>query len=136
MIKRVTGIGGIFFKGKDAKQLQAWYGKHLNINPLAHSPWGEDDDAPLFEWRDKDDPERKCYTVFSVFPEDTDDFGLSESSFMFNFRVDDLEALLAELAKEGIEQVGKIRDYEYGRFARINDPEGNQIELWEPAEGY
>ena len=133
MKKRVTGIGGIFFKAKDAKGLSTWYDKHLNISPLPHSPWGADDEAPLFEWRDKDDPDKKCYTVFSTFPDDVEEF---ESEFMFNFRVDDLAAVLAELAEEGIKQEGEIRDYSYGRFAYIRDPEGNKIELWQPAEGF
>jgi predicted enzyme related to lactoylglutathione lyase len=135
-MKRVQGIGGIFFKAQDPKQLQDWYGRHLGITPLSHSPWGEDDDASLFEWRDKDDPDRKCYTVFAPFPEDTDYFDPSPSPFMVNFRVDDLDGLLAELAKEGIEIQGEIRSYNFGRFARINDLEGNPVELWEPAEGF
>jgi predicted enzyme related to lactoylglutathione lyase len=135
MKKRVTGIGGIFFKAKDPKQLQAWYDEHLNISPLPHSPWGKDDTSPLFEWRDLDNPDRKSYTVFGVFSEDSEYFE-STSSFMFNFRVKDLDAVLKELAKEDIQQEGEIRDYEYGRFAHISDPEGNLIELWEPAEGF
>ena len=133
MKKRVTGVGGIFFKAKDAKALTDWYDKHLHISPLPHSPWGEDDDAPLFEWRDKDDPERKCYTVFAAFPEATNEF---ESDFMFNFRVDDLDSVLAQLAEEGIHIEGEIREYPYGRFAYIRDPEGNRIDLWQPAKGF
>ena len=135
-MKRVTGIGGLFFKAHDPKELQDWYGKHLGINPLSHSPWGEDDDASLFEWRDKDDPNRKCYTVFAPFPEDTDYFDPSPSPFMVNFRVEDLDALLAELEQEGVPVQGEIRSYSYGRFARINDLEGNPVELWEPADGF
>lgn len=135
-MKRVTGIGAIFFKANDPKTLQDWYGKHLGINPLPHSPWGEDDDAPLFEWRDLDDPDRKCYTVFAVFPEDTNDFDPSPSPFMFNFRVADLDALLADLRTEGVQIAEEIRTYDYGRFVKIVDPEGNAVELWEPAEGF
>lgn len=136
MKKRVTGIGGIFFKSKDAKKLTAWYDKHLNISPLPHSPWGEDDDAPLFEWRDKDKPEKKCHTVFSIFPDDADFFDTSPNPFMLNFRVADLDAVLSELKTEGIPQIGEIGEFSFGRMVRISDPEGNLIELWEPAEGY
>lgn len=136
MKKRVTGIGGIFFRSKDPSKLQAWYDKHLNISPLPHSPWGSGDDASLFEWRDLENPEKKAYSVFGIFPEDTDYFAPSSASFMFNFRVDDLDAVLAELAEEGIQQQGDVQELPFGRFARISDPEGHQIELWEPAEGF
>ena len=136
MAKRVTGIGGIFFKAKDPKALQAWYDKHLDISPLPHSPWGEDDDAPLFEWRDKDNPEQKRYSVFGIFPDDTDYFEPSEGAFMFNFLVEDLDTVLAELAEEGIEQQSKIHELPFGRFTRILDPEGNSIELFEPKAGF
>jgi predicted enzyme related to lactoylglutathione lyase len=97
---------------------------------------GKDDTAPLFEWRDINDANRKCYTVFGLFPDDTDYFQPGTMPFMFNFRVDNLDDVLEELAKEGIQRIGDIQEYEFGRFARISDPEGNQIELWEPAEGF
>lgn len=135
-MKRVQGIGGIFIKGKNPKALEAWYSEHLGISPQSHSPWGEDDEAALLEWRDKDDPERKCYTVFSVFPEDTDYFEPSDAPYMLNFRVDDLDALLAELRQANVTIHGDIRTYPYGRFIKISDPEGTTIELWEPAEGF
>ena len=135
-MKRVQGVGGIFFKSKDPKALQDWYDAHLGIGPLPHSPWGADDTASLFEWRDHDNPERVCYSVFGLFPDDTSYFEPSPAPFMFNFRVDDLDAVLAALAEEGVPQQGEIRAYPYGRFARIADPEGNQIELWEPAKGF
>ena len=135
-MKRVTGIGGLFFKGKDPKALTEWYAKHLGITALGHSPWGPDDDAPLFEWRDKDDPEKLSYSVLGVFNDDTDYFGPGDTPFMFNFRVDDLDALLAQLRAEGVEVLDKIEEYPYGRFAWIIDLEGNRIELWEPAEGF
>ena len=135
-MKRVQGIGGIFFKAQEPQKLQDWYDKHLGVSPLPHSPWGEDDTAPLFEWRDKDDPNRKCYTVFGLFPADTDYFEPGASPYMFNFRVDDLDALLEALNQEGVKLQGEIKSYPFGRFARIADPEGNQIELWEPAEGF
>ena len=136
MMKRVTGIGGLFFKAKDPKALQDWYGEHLGIGPLPHGPWGADDEASLFEWRDKDDPARLAYSVFAAFPHDTDYFGPGNAGFMFNFRVDDLDGLLAELRKAGVEVLDKVETYPFGRFGWIVDPEGNRIELWEPAEGY
>jgi len=136
MKKRVTGLGGIFFKAKDPKALSDWYDKHLNVSPLPDSPWGEDDDAPLFEWRDKDDPSQKRYTVFGVFPDDTDYFEPGNGAFMFNFLVDDLDTVLADLEKEGIKKIGKIHDLPFGRFTRISDPEGNMIELFEPKKDF
>lgn len=135
-MKRVQGIGGIFFKAKDPQQLQAWYDKHLEISTLPHSPWGKDDTSPLFEWRDKDNPDRRCYTVFGIFPDDTDYFDPGTSRYMLNLRVDDLDGVLEVLRKEGVQVLSNIRDYSYGRFARIVDPEGNPIELWEPAKGF
>jgi predicted enzyme related to lactoylglutathione lyase len=136
MKKRVTGIGGIFFKAKNPTELNAWYDKHLDIRPLSHSPWGTDDTSSLFEWRDLEAPDRTCYTVFGIFKEDTDYFEPGTAPFMFNFRVEDLDAVLTDLAKAGIQIQGQIHTLSFGRFARISDPEGNQIELWEPAEGF
>lgn len=135
-MKRVTGIGGIFFRAKDPNALNAWYAKHLGITRLPHSPWGADDESPLFEWRDRDDPEKLAYTVFGVFDDDTEYFGPDRPAYMFNFRVDDLDMLLEQLRKEGVEVVSDIREYSYGRFAQIVDLEGNRVELWEPAEGF
>ncbi|GAB5493234.1 MAG: VOC family protein [Phototrophicaceae bacterium] len=136
MKRRVTGIGGIFFKAKNPEQLTAWYDKHLGISRLPHSPWGQDDESPLFEWRDNDNPEKKRYSVFGVFPENTSYFEPSKASFMFNFIVEDLDSLLSELASEGINYIDKIHEFPYGRFAHITDPEGNLIELFEPYEDF
>ena len=133
---RVQGIGGLFFKAKDPQALQAWYSEHLDISPLTTSPWGADDPASLFVWRDKDDPDRVCYAVFTPFPADTDYFGPGPQQFMFNFRVDDLDGMLAQLKEEGIELQGEIQSFPFGRFAHILDPEGNRVELWEPAKGF
>ena len=135
-MKRVQGVGGLFFKAEDPEALQAWYADHLGIGRLDHSPWGADDPASLFEWRDQQTPQRTCYTVFGLFPADTDYFAPGTRAFMFNFRVDDLDTLIEQLAEEGIALEGEIKEYEFGRFARIVDPEGNPIELWEPAEGF
>ena len=119
----VQGIGGIFFKAQDSATLQAWYQKNLGI-------------GPLFEWRDIDNPDRKCTTAFSLFSADSDYFQPSTRPFMLNFRVDDLDAVLAQLKAEGVELHSDIQTLEYGRFAKILDPEGNAIELWEPAPGF
>ena len=127
--KRVTGLGGIFFKSNDPDKLKAWYESHLGIQP-------EPDNGAIFEWRDKDNPEKQCYTVWSPFPISTKYFDPSDAPFMINYRVANLEGLLEQLREEGVEIVGDIEEYEYGRFAWIMDPEGNKIELWEPAEGH
>lgn len=135
-MKRVQGIGGIFIRARDPQKLQAWYDKQLGISPRADSPWGADDEASLLEWRDKDDPQRNCFTVFSMFPMDSDFFQPGDQDFLLNFRVDDLDALLTELEQEGIVPLGEIRVYKFGRFARIVDPEGKVVELWEPTQGF
>ncbi|HMJ48910.1 MAG TPA: VOC family protein [Ferruginibacter sp.] len=122
-MKKVTSIGGIFFKSNDPKKINEWYQKHLGINT--------DEYGTSFEWRHAYDPGKKGFTVWSPFKETTDYFAPSEKGFMINFRVEDLEALLAALKSEGIEQLGETQVYEYGKFAHIMDPEGNKLELWE-----
>jgi predicted enzyme related to lactoylglutathione lyase len=124
-MKRVTGIGGVFFKAKDPEALGAWYKDRLGLAP---GPGG----AVVFEWREKDRPEEIGETVWSIFKDDTTYFAPSKSPFMFNLRVEDLDATLAALAAEGVTIDDKREDSEYGRFAWIMDPEGNRIELWEP----
>jgi predicted enzyme related to lactoylglutathione lyase len=125
-MKRVTGIGGIFFKAADPKGMYAWYQKHLGIDAMP------DGSCAMFSWRDADDPEKKGNTIWSVFPKDTKYFGPGPQTFMMNYRVDDLDAVLAALKAEGVEIDPKQEDYDYGKFAWIIDPEGNKIELWEP----
>ncbi len=125
-MKRVTGIGGIFFKTKDPAKTKAWYAKHLGLNA--------DDYGTSFEWRYSDDPDKKGFTAWSPMKESTDYFFPSEKQFMINFRVANLEALIVELKKEGVEQIGEVQLFEYGKFAHILDPEGNKIELWEPVD--
>ena len=125
-MKRITGIGGLFFKCKDPDKTKDWYKKHLDL-PM--NEWGA-----TFDWRDKDEPEKICYTAWSPFPADTPYFGPSKKDFMFNYRVENLEELLKILAEEGVEVVGEIEKYEYGKFGWIMDPEGNKIELWEPVD--
>lgn len=121
-IRRVTGIGGLFFRSKDSKQLIAWYGKHLGLNTNAY--------GATFSWTDGAGNEGS--TQWAPFAEDTKYFDPSEKQFMQNFRVHDLDALLEKLREEGVVLVGNPETYDYGKFAWILDPEGNKIELWEP----
>jgi predicted enzyme related to lactoylglutathione lyase len=125
-MKRVTGIGGLFFKCKDPEKVKQWYKEHLGL-PV--NEWGA-----TFDWRDKEKPDQICYTAWSPFPPDTKYFSPSEKEFMFNYRVENLEELLKVLVKEGVEIVGEVEEYEYGKFGWIMDPEGNKIELWEPVD--
>ena len=125
-MKRVTGIGGIFFKTKDTEKTKAWYHKHLGIE--------SDQYGGQFVWRDLDNPDKKCYTVWSPFNSDTKYFDPSEKPFMFNYRVENLEKLLEVLKEEGITVVGEIEKYDYGKFGWIMDLDGNKIELWEPLD--
>lgn len=124
--KKVTGIGGIFFKCKDPDKMKDWYGKHLGFKT--------DEYGTMFDFRSTDDPERKGYLQWSPFPENTEYFEPSKKEFMINFRVENLEKLFEELSNEGVQVVGKIESFEYGKFAHIIDPEGNKIELWEPID--
>lgn len=124
-MKRVTGLGGLFFRSRDPKAALDWYRKYLGIDS---ADWG----GFAFQWRAKEQPEEVGYTVWSVFPADTEHFGPSRESFMMNFRVDDLSALIAALKTDGIEILGDIEQHENGKFAWILDPEGRKIELWEP----
>ena len=121
--EKVTGIGGIFFRARDAGRKSAWYREHLGI--CAED--GHDD----FVWREHERPEEIGRTVWSVFPADTDYFGPARPAFMINYRVSNLDRMLAQLRRNGV-AVEKVEDYDYGRFAWITDPEGNRIELWEP----
>ncbi len=125
-MKRVTGIGGLFFKCKDPGKLKEWYDKHLGIE--------SDEYGATFAWRDRDDPEQVGYTAWSLFDESTQYFHPSGKDFMINYRVENLEELLEILRKEGVDVIGEIEVYEYGKFGWIMDPEGNKIELWEPID--
>ena len=125
-MKRVTGLGGVFFKCNDPEKMKRWYRLHLGIE--------SDQYGATFEWMDPDGHQEKCYTAWSPFSRDTKYFHPSEKPFMFNYRVDDLEALLEALRKEGVEVVGNVEEFEYGKFAWIMDPEGNKIELWQPVD--
>ena len=125
-MKKVTGIGGIFFKTKDPKKISKWYGDNLG---LVINPYGS-----VFEFRQGAAPDKKGYTVWSPFKEDTDYFAPSEEPFMVNYRVADLKALIEDLREKGVKIVGEIEEFEYGKFAHILDPEGRKIELWEPVD--
>jgi len=125
-MKKVTGIGGIFFKTKDPKKISKWYGENLG---LAINPYGS-----VFEFRQGAAPDKKGYTIWSPFKDDTDYFDPSEEPFMVNYRVADLVALLEDLKKKEVKIVGEIEEFEYGKFAHILDPEGRKIELWEPID--
>lgn len=122
MKKRVTGIGGLFFKTTDPKATKAWYKKHLGFNT--------DDYGCTFWWKDKNGND--CATQWSPFSSDTPYYQPSKKDFMFNYRVDDLEALLETLKAEGVTIVGEVEEYPYGKFGWIMDNDGNKIELWEP----
>ena len=126
-MKRVTSLGGIFFKSLDPAKMKEWYGKHLGIP--------DDGYGTSFEWLHADAPDKKGSTLWSPFKQDTKYFAPSEREYMINYRVENLEWLLGELKKEGVEIVGELQDTEYGKFAHIMDPEGNKVELWEPKEG-
>lgn len=121
---RILGVGGIFFKSANQQQLQAWYAKNLG---LADSGQGV-----MLPWREQDNPEREQMTVWSIFPGDTTYFEPSSAPFMLNYIVDDLDALLSRLEKEGVQIDPNRQDESYGRFAWIYDPDGNKIELWQP----
>ena len=122
--KRVTGIGGFFFKSENPKELVAWYGKYLGLKT--------DDYGSTFWWKDANGND--CSTQWSPFASDTAYFAPSEKQFMQNFRVDNLELLLQKLSNEGVTIVGDMQTYEYGKFGWILDIEDNKIELWEPID--
>lgn len=123
-MKRVTGIGGIFFKTTDPNSTKEWYNRHLGFNT---DQWGTN-----FEWRQSDNPDKKGFSQWSPFKSDTDYFAPSQKEFMINFRVENLDWLVGELKKEGVTICDEIAEYEYGKFVHIMDNDGNKIELWEP----
>ncbi len=125
---RVTGIGGVFLKARDREALGAWYRRHLDID-VQQGGWA------LFRWRDHEDPARPGATVWSLFPEHTEYFGTGGQRAMINYRVVDLDAVLAALRREGVTVDERVEKTEEGRFGWITDPEGNRIELWQPPPG-
>lgn len=128
--ERVTGIGGIFIKAKDPKVLTAWYNDQLGV-PRANGAV-----PPIFQWRALDDPARVGTTVWGLFRADTKYFAPSTAPFMINYRVNNLEGLLARLRAAGVTIEGKVVEDFNGKFGWVMDPEGNKIELWEPKPGF
>lgn len=127
-MKRVTGIGGIFFTAKEPAVLHAWYRKHLGIDVQA---WG----GAAFTWADAEGQPTGGTTIWSVAAADGEGFGPARAPFMINYRVDDLAALLQALRDEGCNVLEKTDDSEYGKFGWVIDPEGNKVELWQPPPG-
>ena len=125
-MKKVTGIGGIFFKSKDPKAMNEWYKTHLGFDT---TPYGTS-----FEWRELEDSSKKGLTQWNPFSENTKYFEPSTKDFMINYRVANIEALVEQLKTEGVTIVDKIEDSDYGKFVHILDLEGNKIELWEPKD--
>jgi ketosteroid isomerase-like protein/predicted enzyme related to lactoylglutathione lyase len=123
--KGVTGIGGIFFKAEDPEKLKAWYAKHLQFEL---TEWG----GVSFQWREVNDPEHIARTEWSIMKAQTTYLDPGTKPFMINYRVSDLEGLIAGLRSEGVTVMDKIEDTEYGKFGWIIDPEGQKVELWEP----
>lgn len=124
--KKVTGIGGIFFKCKDPEKMKEWYSTNLGFQT--------DEYGAMFEFRLVDKPDKKGYLQWSPFSEKTNYFEPSKKEFMINYRVENLEELVEELKKAGVVVTDEIETYEYGKFVHIMDPEGNKIELWEPVD--
>lgn len=126
-MKRVTGIGGVFFSAQDPKALAAWYRTHLGVDV---QPWG----GAAFDWVDADGNAMKGTTAWSIGRVGSDQFAPGKS-FTVNYRVHDLAALLQALREEGCKVMDETSDSEYGKFGWVFDPEGNKIELWEPPAG-
>jgi predicted enzyme related to lactoylglutathione lyase len=128
-MRRVTGIGGVFFSAKDPKTLGAWYKKHLGIDV---QDWG----GAAFEWTDSEGNPIKGTTAWLIGPSDGKHFAPSKSTFMVNYRVEDLAALLKALREEGCDVLEKQTDDPgFGKFGWVMDPEGNKVELWQPPPG-
>jgi predicted enzyme related to lactoylglutathione lyase len=127
-MKRVTGIGGIFFKAQDAPALRAWYQRHLGIDV---QEWG----GAAFNWADSAGKPTGGMTVWCVASQDGEQFAPSQAPFMVNYRVEDLHAVVTALKAEGCNVLDKTEDSEYGKFAWVLDPEGNKVELWQPPAG-
>ncbi|MGJ8734054.1 MAG: VOC family protein [Cellulophaga sp.] len=123
-MKRVTGLGGFFFKTEDPDKIKQWYKDRLGLDTDRY--------GCTFWWKDKEGND--CSTQWSPMKNDTTYFEPSKSSFMMNFRVENLVKLLEVLKAEGVTIVGEIEEYSYGKFGWILDPDGNKLELWEPKD--
>lgn len=123
---KITGIGGVFFKSEDSARLKNWYADHFNINV--------DEYGALFEARQSTNPEHMQYLQWGPFKQDTTHFEPSTKPFMINYRVQNIEGLVANLKEAGATIVDEIETFEYGKFVHVLDPEGNKLELWEPVD--
>lgn len=123
-MERVTGIGGVFLRAKDPDALQGWYEQNLGLQPDA-------DGCVVFRWTERE-TNTNAGTVWAPFKEDTDYFGSREQQSMVNYRVKNLDAMLAQLRAAGATVDDNIEDSEYGKFGWATDPEGNRMELWQP----
>jgi catechol 2,3-dioxygenase-like lactoylglutathione lyase family enzyme len=121
---RILGIGGIFFKSANRDQMREWYSKHLGLVDKGQ--------GAMLPWRERDDQQKEHVTVWTVFPSSTKYFEPGQQ-FMINYIVDDMDALLDRLQREGVKIDPKRMNESYGRFAWIYDSDGNKIELWQPA---
>ncbi len=125
---KVTGIGGFFFRSKNPKEIKEWYGKNLGL--------ATDELGSAFEFRNANNKEEINYLRWSPFQESTDYFEPSKKEFMINYRVENIEALVEKLRKNGVTIVNEITTYDYGKFAHIMDPEGTKLELWEAVDSF
>lgn len=125
-MKKVTGIGGIFFKCKNPEEMKNWYSTNLGLKTNEY--------GSLFEFRNSDRPEEINYLQWSVFKENSNYFDPSEKGFMINYRVENIDSLVQELRTAGVTICDEIESFDYGKFVHIMDPEGNKIELWEPID--
>lgn len=123
-MKKVTGLGGVFFKCEDPQKMNDWYAKNLGLEAGEY--------GATFKWRDLDNPSVKGATAWCTFPRESEYFNPSVKPFMINYRVENLVALVEELKKDNVTIVDEISEYDYGKFIHVLDPEGNIIELWEP----
>jgi predicted enzyme related to lactoylglutathione lyase len=123
-MKKVTGIGGIFFKCKDPQKVKDWYSKNLGLQT--------DEYGTTFEWGQESESSAKGFTQWSPFPENTEYFNPSTKDFMINYRVENLQELVDQLKRDNVTILDGIESFEYGKFVHILDIEGNKIELWEP----
>lgn len=125
-MKKVTGIGGVFFKSENPKEMNEWYAQNLGLETSEY--------GTTFEWREAGKPDKKGSTTWCAFPQDTKYFNPSTKPFMINYRVENLVALLDELKGNNVTIIDEIAEYDYGKFVHVLDPEGNVIELWEPKD--
>jgi predicted enzyme related to lactoylglutathione lyase len=124
--KKVTGIGGIFFKTDDPDKIKNWYSENLGLETNEY--------GSLFEFRESENPDKKAYLQWSPFSQDSTYMEPSKKDFMINYRVQNIELLVEELKANGVNVLDEIESFDYGKFVHILDPENNKIELWEPVD--